>query len=81
MALADTYDAITSKRVYKPAYSHEAAIESITAACGTQFNPDLIDVFLKVEQKMKEISIEMKDHDLTEIGGFEQGDDQQKSSE
>lgn len=78
MALADTYDAITSKRVYKPVYSHEVAIESITAASGTQFNPDLVSVFLKVEQRMKEISVEMKDHDLNEFVSFEQENDPQE---
>lgn len=72
MALADTYDAITSKRVYKAAYSHHTAIESIISASGSQFNPDLVAVFLKVEMQMKTISIDMKDHDLRQEMEFEQ---------
>lgn len=43
VALADVYDALTSERVYKSAYSHEKAIEMITnGECGT-FNPLLIE--------------------------------------
>lgn len=43
VALADVYDALTSERVYKPAFSHEKAIEMIlNGECGT-FNPLVMD--------------------------------------
>ena len=43
VALADVYDALTSQRVYKPAFSHEKAVEMILGGeCGT-FNPLLMD--------------------------------------
>ena len=43
VALADVYDALTSERVYKPAYSHEKAVEMIlNGECGT-FNPLVMD--------------------------------------
>ncbi len=43
VALADVYDALTSERVYKPAFSHQKAVEMILAGeCGT-FNPLLMD--------------------------------------
>ena len=43
VALADVYDALTSKRVYKPAFSHEAAVQMILEGkCGS-FNPLLLD--------------------------------------
>jgi len=47
VSIADVYDALTSKRVYKPAYSHEKAIEMIlNGECGT-FNPLLLDLLIK----------------------------------
>lgn len=43
VALADVYDALTSKRVYKPAFTHEKAMEMIrTGQCG-QFQPALVE--------------------------------------
>lgn len=46
-AVADVYDALTSKRVYKSRISHEAAREIILEGCGTQFDPDVIEAFLR----------------------------------
>lgn len=51
MAVADVYDALTSKRVYKPAYQHENAKSIIVQGSGSHFDPDLVDAFLKVEQE------------------------------
>lgn len=49
VALADVYDALTSKRVYKDAFSHETAIQMILEGkCGT-FNPTLLDCLKKNE--------------------------------
>ncbi|HWS30814.1 MAG TPA: HD domain-containing phosphohydrolase [Clostridia bacterium] len=45
VALADVYDALVSKRVYKPAYSHETAVSFIRAGKGKQFDPLLVDLF------------------------------------
>jgi len=47
MALADVYDALRSKRVYKTAFSHDEAVEIIKEGRGTQFDPDIVDVFLE----------------------------------
>jgi len=47
MAVADVYDALRSKRVYKDAYSHEEAVNIIKQGRGTQFDPDIVDVFLE----------------------------------
>ncbi len=49
VALADVYDALTSKRVYKPAFSHEEAKRIIVEGCGTQFDPGVVRAFLEVE--------------------------------
>ena len=47
--LADVYDALTTKRVYKPAYSHDTAREIILDGKGTQFDPDIVEAFLANE--------------------------------
>ena len=47
MALADVYDALVSKRVYKEAFSKEKAFEILREGAGTQFDPDLTRLFLK----------------------------------
>jgi putative two-component system response regulator len=48
-ALADVYDALTSKRVYKPAFSHEEARRLILEGRGTQFDPRIVDAFRALE--------------------------------
>ena len=53
-SLADVYDALTSKRVYKGAYSHDQAVEMIIKGeCGT-FNPLMIECFVKVKDNLHE---------------------------
>lgn len=47
MALADVYDALVSKRVYKEAFSKEKACEILREGAGTQFDPNLTRLFLK----------------------------------
>lgn len=47
MALADVYDALRSKRVYKEGYSHEKSSEIITQGRGSHFDPFLVDLFLE----------------------------------
>jgi HD-GYP domain-containing protein (c-di-GMP phosphodiesterase class II) len=46
IALADTFDAMTSKRIYRDAMSLKRAIDEIKKASGTQFDPEIVDVFL-----------------------------------
>lgn len=54
VALADVYDALTSERVYKPAFSHQKAVEMITNnECGT-FNPLLLECLLEVADTLQE---------------------------
>ncbi|NLI53786.1 MAG: HD domain-containing protein [Clostridiales bacterium] len=47
MALADVYDALRSKRVYKPAYSHEKSVEIMAEGKGKHFDPSLTDLFME----------------------------------
>jgi putative two-component system response regulator len=51
VALADVYDALTSRRVYKPAYSHQEARTVLIEGCGTQFDPDIVEAFLRREEE------------------------------
>jgi putative two-component system response regulator len=45
MAVADVYDALTSERPYKKAFSHEEALRIIVEGRGTHFDPALVDLF------------------------------------
>jgi putative two-component system response regulator len=56
MAVADVYDALISARVYKPAYSHQKAVEIIGQGRGTHFDPEVTDAFLAVADHFSEIA-------------------------
>jgi len=47
MAIADVYDALTSVRPYKEAFTHEEAVRIITEGSGTQFDPALVELFVQ----------------------------------
>lgn len=49
VALADVYDALTSKRCYKPAYTHEQARAYILEQAGRHFDPEVVQAFLARE--------------------------------
>jgi len=55
MAVADVYDALRSKRVYKEAYSHLDACYIITKERGKHFNPLLVDAFMDSEKAFKSV--------------------------
>jgi putative two-component system response regulator len=61
MAVADVYDALISRRVYKPAFTHETAIELIRQGSGEHFDPDVVDAMLMAEQRFMEIAAEFQD--------------------
>lgn len=54
IALADTYDAMTSTRPYRTALSHETAISEINRCAGTQFDPKLAKLFVSLSDKIDE---------------------------
>lgn len=56
MAIADVYDALISKRIYKEAYPHEKAVEIIVKGSGSHFDKKIVDVFLEKEEAFVEIS-------------------------
>ena len=49
MAIVDVYDALVSERPYKPPFSHAQAVEIIRDGAGKQFDPRIVDVFMKIE--------------------------------
>ncbi len=51
VALADVYDALTSKRVYKEAYAHKVARRIILEERGEHFDPKIVDAFVAVERE------------------------------
>lgn len=55
MAVADVYDALRSKRVYKDGYSHEMSVSMIVEKRGSHFDPQLVDIFLQNEYAFREI--------------------------
>jgi putative two-component system response regulator len=56
MAIADVYDALLASRSYKKAYTHDEAAEIISQGKGTHFDPVLVDVFISVADKFRNIS-------------------------
>ena len=61
MALADVYDAMTSRRVYKPALPHATAVDEIRRGRGTHFDPFVVDCFLDNPVEFMEISARFAD--------------------
>jgi putative two-component system response regulator len=61
MALADVYDALTTHRVYKKAFSHEKAKQIIMEGRARHFDPDLVDTFLALEEKFIHLKKSLND--------------------
>jgi HD-GYP domain-containing protein (c-di-GMP phosphodiesterase class II) len=70
VAVADVYDALATKRVYKPASPHEKCVAIIREGAGRQFDPDIVEVFLKIESQFREIVRQFPDpQDIAGISG------------
>jgi response regulator RpfG family c-di-GMP phosphodiesterase len=63
MALADVYDALISKRVYKPAFSHEKAKSIIIEGSGSHFDPAVVAAFQAVEASFVDIAAHYQDRE------------------
>jgi len=68
VALADVYDALTTKRVYKPAFGHEVARSIILEGKGVHFDPDVIDTFLECEEEFIGIQQQFSAAESTSAG-------------
>ncbi|EXI77959.1 MAG: Cyclic di-GMP phosphodiesterase response regulator RpfG [Candidatus Accumulibacter appositus] len=56
MAIADVYDALISRRVYKERLSHERAAQIIVEGRGSHFDPDMVDAFIEIQEEFREIA-------------------------
>lgn len=63
MALADVYDALISRRVYKQSMSHEKAVEIIVEGKGTHFDADMVDAFVELQEEFRTIALRFADSD------------------
>lgn len=61
MALADVYDALISRRVYKTGMSHDAAALIILAGRGQHFDPDVVDAFDALQPEFQEVAARFAD--------------------
>lgn len=61
MAIADVYDALISKRHYKPPFPHEKAVGIIREERGRHFDPELVDIFIASEQQFNSIALKYAD--------------------
>ena len=61
MAVADVYDALVSRRVYKAAMPHERAVEIVLAGRGTHFDPDVVDAFIAMGDEIRAIAARFRD--------------------
>lgn len=70
VALADVYDALTTNRVYKDAYSHETSEAIIIDGRGTHFDPDVVDAFLEIKETFQAIRRQFDDGQNAEEAGI-----------
>lgn len=63
MAVADVYDALICKRVYKKAMSHEAAVNIMREGRGTHFDADMLDAFIAIQPEFIAIAERFADTD------------------
>jgi putative two-component system response regulator len=68
MALADVYDALISRRVYKEGMPHEQAVGIIEPGRAVHFDPDIVDAFLRIHEEFRAIALRFADsqHDVEE---------------
>jgi len=63
MALADVYDALISRRIYKLAFTHEQASRSIVQERGQHFDPHMVDAFIEIAEDFRTIASNYPDPD------------------
>ena len=61
MALADVYDALISRRVYKPPFTHQRAVEIILEGKGRHFDPGMVDAFMEIQEDFRQIALRFVD--------------------
>ena len=64
VAIADVYDALTTKRFYKEAFTHEKSMEIIVGLKGSHFDPDVVDAFMANEKNFSRICEENRSEEV-----------------
>ncbi|OHB26054.1 MAG: hypothetical protein A2X84_09755 [Desulfuromonadaceae bacterium GWC2_58_13] len=64
MAVVDVYDALVSRRVYKPSVSHDEAVAIIRERSGVQFDPAIVAGMLRVEKRWRRIHESLNNHPI-----------------
>jgi len=68
MAVADVYDALISKRVYKAAFSHDDAVRMIARETGRHFDPEIVTAFLQRQEVIQDIARRFAEPDFAPAG-------------
>ncbi|SDG70519.1 MULTISPECIES: two-component system response regulator [unclassified Duganella] len=63
MAVADVYDALISRRVYKEGMPHDKAVSIIIEGKGAHFDPDMVDAFIELQEEFRSIAARFHDSD------------------
>jgi putative two-component system response regulator len=63
MAVADVYDALICRRIYKQAMSHESAVQIMLEGRGTHFDADMLDAFIEIQSEFLTIAQRFADTD------------------
>jgi len=61
MAVADVYDALISRRVYKQPFSHDEAVDLMRGEKGRHFDPDILDCMLSIASRFEDIASSFAD--------------------
>lgn len=61
MAVADVYDALISKRIYKAPFPHSKAVAIIQEGRGSHFDPDVVDTFMEITEEFRQIALKHAD--------------------
>lgn len=63
LSIADVYDALTSSRTYKDAFSHQHAMDIIIKGKGSLFDPELVDLFLEAKDRFEQVLLQKNNND------------------
>jgi len=69
--MADVFDALTTKRVYKPAFAVETAIAMIQKDVGTHFDPTVAEAFMGAIDEIMQVKQRFTDEMFEEAGGMQ----------
>ena len=72
MAVADVYDALISRRTYKPPFTHEAALALMSEGSGKHFDPVIVDALIAIEAQCRAIAARYDSDQATQTAAIEE---------